>query len=106
MKKKDIIICDKCGEKIAKYKCDLCGKDLCSDYTCSKGVDLKAERSRGGSAGYFNKIYLCEGCEKKFFDLLVKNAKETLDEDNKIKKIIIERVKKNLMLENLKENGN
>ena len=103
VKKKEVVICDKCNEKIAKYKCDLCEIDLCSEYNCSKEINLEVKKRVGTENPIsFNRIYFCSDCEEKVFELLKETPNEILDKENKIKDIIIERVKKNLMLNGLK----
>jgi len=36
--KKEVILCDMCENKIAKFKCALCNRDLCEDNNCSTGL--------------------------------------------------------------------
>ena len=103
VEKEKIIICDICEKSIAKHKCEVCGKDLCED--CFRSFTLDIENYG------FNVIHFCEGCKVKASDLfrgksLTENY-ENFDKDNEIKKIILDKIKKNLIIENLKEtNGN
>jgi len=102
VEKTNIIICDVCEKKIVKHKCEVCNKDLCED--CLRNLRL-------GVGNYaFNNIYFCEGCvvkaENLFTNKSVEENYENFDKDNKIKKIMLDKIKKNLIIENLKENGN
>lgn len=100
VEKEKVVICDDCKEKIAKYKCRLCEKDLCRDCLKEKKLFL------GDNA--FNWVHICSDCCQKLSNLMsgntIQKSRENLDEDDKIEKIIIDRIKKNLILKNLEEN--
>ena len=63
--KREVNVCDECGEHIATEKCFICGKDLCDSYECStflySGVlrhTRPGEWSRfSRTTGYDNKEY-------------------------------------------------
>ncbi len=99
VEKEKIIICDDCEKTIAKHKCKVCKKDLCEN--CFRSFTLSI-----GDFG-FNVIHFCEGCKVKANDLFsgksLQENYENFDKDNEIKKIILDKIKKNLIIENLKE---
>lgn len=99
VEKEKVIICDICKKQIAMYKCEICGNDLCEDCFRSFKLDI-GEFS-------FNVIHFCEDCKVKTNDLFrsksLRENYENFDEDDKIKKIMLDKIKKNLIIENLKE---
>jgi len=77
--KKEICVCDICGNNIAKYKCYICGKDLCDNLCCSGRLTLFQMRNEGqygnkskitsvaveiGSRGEYYET-ICNSCEEK-----------------------------------------
>ena len=99
VEKEKVVICDDCKEKIAKHKCEVCNKDLCGSCFRSFRLDI--------NDFCFNQIYACENCKVKGDDLFrgkpIEENKENFDKDNRIKKIMLDRIKKNLIIENLKD---
>ena len=87
--KKEIEICDICGNSIAKKKCEVCGKDFCNN--CGTEWKIKLSYHDGCL------IDMCKGCANTKLD------KEVLE---KIKEDIIKNLKKGKIIQNLKEEKN
>lgn len=102
MVKTNLILCDVCKNKVGKRKCNLCDKDLCIDCVRSMGIIIRKEVN----SGYFRNIPIvyCEDCFRKLFEAHEKN-KNFFDDDfmGKLRKDVIDYIKKNLILESLKE---
>lgn len=98
--KEKVIICDECNQKIAKEKCNLCSKDLCSD--CSKSFTLEL-KSTSQQTEFYTLINYCFECRNK-----VMGTKSGFWDDFKPKvvKDIVDYVRKNMIIENLKEEKN
>lgn len=73
VKKRTIIeetFCDFCGRK-AQYKCQLCGRDICSE--CARFICKKTEHSISGGTWvgaqpveYSEEATICKDCAEKF----------------------------------------
>lgn len=103
VEKENITICDDCKERIAEYKCKLCGKDLCKG--CLKKVVLEVRGKYydgSGDLGY-KVIPYCVECRSKLEEKSPSN--ENLLEDEFMKKLsdeVVEHIRKKLILKNLK----
>ncbi len=106
MTKETIILCDVCKERVAKSKCNLCGKDICKYRSCIRKFPV----SIGGrvvydssSAKTINILY-CRNCwDKKIKDWI--NKKDFWDEDfiEKTAKSIGDCIRKKLIIESLED---
>lgn len=95
--KEKVIICDECDWKIAKEKCNLCGKDLCSD--CSKSFTLEL-KSTSQQTEFYTLINYCSECRGK----VIKMRGNFWDDFKpKVVKNIVDYVRKSMIIENLKE---
>lgn len=90
--KKEVNICDKCKDRIAKQKCCLCDSDVCKE--CSE-MEL---------IGIFEDI-VCTSCSKKLDDCGMEGEefwKGFIKNNKGVKEKIMEYIKRNIMLQNLK----
>lgn len=102
MVKTEVILCDLCKKAVANLKCNLCGKDLCSG-ECSSTYEIIF----GSNAS--TQFYFCNrDCRNKVVGFM----KKLQDGDDKegrtklydgIKQLLLEFIKRGLILENLKE---
>jgi len=107
MVEETIILCDVCKERVAKSKCNLCGKDICKYRSCIREFPV----SIGGkvnpydvSGGKLMSILYCRNCwDKKIKDLM--NKKDFWDEIfiEKTVKSIADCIRKRLIIENLED---
>ncbi len=89
--KKEVNICDKCKDRIAKQKCCLCNSDVCKE--CSEKELI----------GLFDDV-VCVSCSKKLDDCGIEDEefwKGFIKSNKDVKEKIMEYVKRNIMLQNL-----
>ena len=100
MIQEQVIICDECKSKIAKYKCELCDRDCCSSCLSSPYLTAKGMR-------LFD-YPICRECAKKLN--LTKIELSITDElKNEMKKQISKQIHNALLLsalENKEESDN
>ena len=75
MVEKEIVICDICGDRVGKSKCNFCGGDICHYRSCIRTFSLLIQ---GGSEsdvrGKIIEIFYCRDCwDKKVKNLLDKD---------------------------------
>ena len=87
-----VIVCDFCKEKITKSKCEICHRDLCS--SCGKILSINLGKGQIS----ISKILVCSDCNNK-----ASMIKESVDIDvgGEIKKMILDKLKKGMILKNL-----
>jgi len=97
---KQTIICDVCDERVAKCKCEICGKDVCS--TCLGDVSI----------GFTNldtrllNIDTCEKCGKQLGRVCIYEPKifqEVMNEKPELKNEIAEIIKNIIMLKKISD---
>lgn len=97
MVEKTVNICDSCKEKVAKNKCEICGKDNCEDCNREKMV---------GSMVSFLKYNLCPRCEDVLQYISINEPKifeEIFENKPEIKQSILETLKNIIMLKKISE---
>ena len=90
-----------CKDKIGKTKCNLCNKDLCKDCVTNMNITINQPYQSNifGDIG----IVFCNDCYLKLIDAHLKNKNFFDDFMIKQKKDVLDYIKKNLILENLKD---
>ena len=102
MKVKDVIICDDCKKIVATEKCWMCDKDLCPrEIVAGQYVGCL----KGYTISFYNNIRIeipvCYDCSNKIQGVV--QDKENNDMLIELQKWIVEKVKRRLILNNLKE---
>ncbi len=70
------ILCDKCKERVAKDKCEICQGDFCPDCIVNRIVQY------GYNEGVFCSLKCCRVCDSLITDLLKVVKKETRENEN------------------------
>lgn len=99
MVKETIILCDVCKDRVARNKCNLCGKDICKYRSCFREFPVIIG---GYGIGKTMNILYCKNCwDKKIKELISK--KDFWDEDfiTKTAKSVGDCIRKKLIIENL-----
>lgn len=89
--KTEIVLCDKCKDRIAKKVCVICEKDVCE--SCYEEVPIRF----GWNESEFTKLIICKVCKSQIIDLL----KEKQHDSKKFNELIIDYLRDNLALEEL-----
>ena len=103
MVKKEVVICDICGNRVAKTQCNLCGSDICNFRSCIRtfpidigdGFKIKNKRIE---------ILYCRDCwDKKIKNIL--NKKEFWDKEflERTAKSFGDCIRKRLIIEGLED---
>jgi len=88
-------LCDVCKKKIMEYKCDICGCDICE--SCKDYDRLIYNNTT------FAEIIYCRECGGKIFNLFKgKSISNVTDCVLNFKTELVDALKKNLIVENLK----
>ena len=82
--KKETLMCDVCEESMAKSKCSICGRDVCSRLKCNRNILLMMG---GFTLGSFER---CSICRKNMEKVEKKGA---LDMPVQIRQSIVEMLK-------------
>ena len=99
-----VILCDLCKNQVAKLKCSLCDKDLCSG-NCSATYNIYF----GNSSNSYINFYLCnKDCSNKVNGFIIKlNAEDSKNKLYKdVKELFLDFVKKGLILNALADEKN
>ena len=107
MVKKEVVLCDICGNRVGMSKCNLCSKDICNFRSCIRKfpISIGGNKNSYDSTIYGGKtidILYCRTCwDEKIKGLI--NTKDFGDEDviEKTAKSIGECIRKRLIIENL-----
>ena len=97
MKKTEVIICDKCNQKISDKKCDICNIDLCKD--CTKPL----QSNFGDWRTPIVDLKLCKDCRRKSMKLIENECLEI--KNNKIKKDNIVEMTNKFVISQIKNRG-
>ena len=68
MVKQEVILCDVCNKKVAKYRCRLCGKDLCEDCHDYFSIEISGSYPDGSGIIGNRDVSFCKECKKKIID--------------------------------------
>ncbi len=109
MVEETITLCDVCKERVAKSKCNLCGKDICGYRSCIREFPIAIGKTHSSYTGNVIgvktiSILYCRDCwDNKLKDLI--NKKGFWDEDflKKTSKSVGDCIRKKLIIENLED---
>jgi hypothetical protein len=74
MVKKEVVVCDICGNRVGRSKCNLCNKDICNYRACIREFHIDIGGMEFGIKGRRINILYCRNCwDKKIKDLINKD---------------------------------
>jgi len=91
--KTEIVLCDKCKDRVANGCCAICGKDVCEG--CCELIPIQY----GWNDAEFTRFKTCKICKKEVIEIL----KGKQHDIKKFDTIIIKYIKDNLILEELQK---
>ena len=98
-----VILCDECKQRVARLKCDLCGKDICDNHLCNHPREMDMSfplvKSEGGKSIF--EFIFCATCDIKLYDKIKKGKLEI----GKSKEFFTDIFKKNIMIDTLMKGG-
>lgn len=91
--KTEIVLCDKCKDRVAKEKCVICDKDVCEG--CSEMIPIQFSWNEQE----FGRFRICKICKQEILKML----KEKLHDIKKFNDMIIKYIRDNMVLEELQK---
>jgi len=89
---KETLLCDICGgSKNVENKCEICGCDVCNDYSCSHHLELSINNVK-----FSKEFFVCENCSQALY------SEETIFHNDKSDALLLEKLKRIVIISNLK----